>query len=97
MDGSDREHRLKDAQTKAARVRKILEKERVTLGEAICFSSEIFQMLAVMGEANIILVKHLSYLALRLNNSELGNGLLGQSKLSTTSSETTTDSAGDKG
>jgi hypothetical protein len=97
MEKSDREVRLKSAQEKARKVREILIKEGVTFAEAICFSSEIFQLLAVMGEANIMLTKHLTYLALRLQDSELTNGLLGQPELSSTSSKTTDNPIGDKG
>lgn len=97
MDKNDRDARLQLAQTQARKVRTILADEGITFGEAVSFSSEIFQVLSVMGEVNPMLTKSLVYLALKLQKSDLANELLRQPNMSASSGETSKDTEGDTG
>lgn len=87
MEGSDYANRVAVAQEKARKVRDILADNKVSMSEAICFASEMFQILAVMGELNPRLVSGLTLLTLKLQDNELTNGLLTKSNLSNPSTE----------
>lgn len=97
MEETTRAARYKLAQDRARKVRNILAENKVTVGEAIAFSSEMFQLLSVMGEVNPMLTKTLAYLGVKLQDSDLANELLRQSNVSNSSGETPKDSTGNTG
>ena len=102
MDNISRKARIDIARNRAAEVTSLLKEHNLTFGHAVSFASEIFQILAVMGEANQALVKGLVALTLQIQGTDIDSypmreyGILNINQLPPASNGPSEEASGDK-